>query len=133
MSSVIILSIALAISIGINALFFWYNRVLVSRLAFISNNISDLTEIVSNYREHLSSIFQMEMFYGDETLKFLITHTKDLKDILEDYEDVMYITQPIEEIESEFEESQQEEITNGQTIQGTEKDVFYAGTRRRDS
>tara|TARA_R110002072_G_scaffold46140_1_gene128076 strand:- start:228 stop:455 length:228 start_codon:yes stop_codon:yes gene_type:complete len=75
----------------------------------------------------------MEMFYGDETLKFLLTHTKSLKELLEDYEDVLYITEPIEEIESEYEGSQQEENNNGKKIKGTEENVFYAGSRRRDS
>jgi hypothetical protein len=133
MTSIIILSIALVISFIFNALFFWYNRTLLSRLSFISNNIDDLVEMISNYREHLRSVFQMEMFYGDETLKFLLTHTKSLKELLEDYEDVLYITEPIEEIESEYEESQQEENNDGQKIKGTEENVFYAGSRRRDS
>ena len=130
MTSIIILSIALAISFVFNALFFWYNRTLLSRLSFISNNIGDLIEMISNYREHLRTVFEMEMFYGDETLKFLLTHTKSLKELLEDYEDVLYITEPIEEIESEYEGSQQEENNK---IKGTEENVFYAGSRRRDS
>ena len=133
MTSIIILSIALAISFGLNALSFWYNRTLLSRLAFISNNIDDLIEMITSYRKHLKSVFEMEMFYGDETLKFLLTHTKSLKELLEDYEDVLYITEPIEEIESEYEESQQEENNDGQKIKGTEENVFYAGSRRRDS
>jgi|TARA_R110002110_G_scaffold97182_9_gene249735 hypothetical protein len=133
MTSIIILSIALAISFAFNALFFWYNRTLLSRLSFISNNIDDLIEMITSYRKHLKSVFEMEMFYGDETLKFLLTHTKSLKELLEDYEDVLYITEPIEEIESEYEESQQEENNDGQKIKGTEENVFYAGSRRRDS
>ena len=87
--------------------------------------------MVSNYRDHLTSVYNMEMFYGDETLKFLMAHTGDLKELLEDYENVLYVTEPIEEVEV-VEEDQQEEPNNG-TTQVQEENVFHAGTRRRDS
>ena len=133
MSSTIILSIVLVLSLVVNGFFFWYNRTLLSRLAFISNNLDDLTQMITSYKVHLTNIYSMEMFYGDETLKFLMTHTNDLKDMLEDYEDVLYITEPIEEVESEVDESQQEDETDGPQTQSNEENVFYAGTRRRNS
>ena len=132
MNSIVILSIILALSIAANAFFFWYNRVLLSRLAFISNNLDDLAEMVASYRAHLTKVYEMEMFYGDETLKFLLAHTNDLKEILEDYEDILYITEPIQELESELLEQKEEQINESQT-KNNEENVFYAGTRRRDS
>jgi hypothetical protein len=130
MTSAIILSICLGLSMMVNGFFFWYNRQLLSRIAFISNNIDDLMKMITNYRDHLVSVYNMEMFYGDETLKFLMSHTRDLKQMLEEYEDVLYITEPIEEIE--VVDDQQEEETNGPP-QVEEENVFYAGARRRDS
>ena len=87
-------------------------------------------KMITNYRDHLTSVYNMEMFYGDETLQFLLSHTRDLKEMLEEYEDVLYITEPIEEIE--VVDDQQEEQIDGPT-QVQEENVFYAGTRRRDS
>ena len=130
MTSTIIISICLCLSMAVNGFFFWYNRQLLSRIAFISNNIDDLVKLITNYRDHLSSVYNMEMFYGDETLKFLMSHTRDLKELLEDYENVLYITEPIEEIE--VVDDQQEEQIDGPT-QVQEENVFHAGTRRRDS
>ena len=130
MTSILILSIALGLSITVNGFFFWYNRTLLSRFAFISNNLDDLTQMVTSYRTHLATVYSMEMFYGDETLKFLISHTRDFESLLEEYENVLYVTEPIEEIE--VAEEQQEETTNGPT-QIDEENVFYAGARRRDS
>ena len=132
MNSIVILSIILALSIAANAFFFWYNRVLLSRLAFISNNLDDLAEMVASYRAHLTKVYEMEMFYGDETLKFLLAHTNDLKEILEDYEDILYITEPIQELESELLEQKEEQINESQT-KNNEENVFYAGTRRRNT
>ena len=130
MTSTIILSICLGLSMIVNGFFFWYNRQLLSRISFISNNIDDLMKMITNYRDHLSSVYNMEMFYGDETLQFLLSHTRDLKEMLEEYEDVLYITEPIEEIE--VVDDQQEEQIDGPT-QVQQENVFYAGTRRRDS
>ena len=131
MTSITILSDVLALSIMINGFFFWYNKQLLSRISFISNNIDDLVQMVTNYRAHLSSVYGMEMFYGDETLKFLMQHTKDLRELLEEYEDALFVTEPIEEIEVEEEEQQKEEQDG--TTKINEENVFYAGSRRRDT
>ena len=50
---------------------------------------------------------------------------------MEDYEDPEFFIEEFEE-ESEEAPSPQEEQTNGQTTQDQEN-VFYAGSRRRDS
>ncbi len=131
MTSITILSAVLALSIMINGFFFWYNKQLLSRISFISNNIDDLVQMVTNYRAHLSSVYGMEMFYGDETLKFLMQHTKDLRELLEEYEDALFVTEPIEEIEVEEKEQQKEEQDG--TTKINEENVFYAGSRRRDT
>jgi len=130
MSSIIIISIALAISLVFNGLMYWYSRQLTAKLAFIYDNIGDVSDIIANYRAHLKSVYSMEMFYGDETLKFLIDHTVSIGDLLEDYEDPEFF---LEEFEEEDVPSQQEENIDAETPQPQQKDVFYAGTRRRDS
>ena len=129
MSSIIIISIALTISLVFNGLMYWYSRQLTTKLAFIYDNIGDVSEIIANYRVHLKTVYSMEMFYGDETLKFLIDHTVSISDLLEDYEDPEFF---LEEFEDES-ASQQKEQTDAETPQPQQKDVFYAGSRRRDS
>ena len=128
MSSVIILSIVLAMSLIFNGIMYWYSRQLTAKLAFIYDNIGDVSEIIANYRVHLKSVYSMEMFYGDETLQFLMDHTRSIGSLLEDYEDPEFF---VEEFEDDA--PQQEELTDGETTQPQQKDVFYAGTRRRDS
>ena len=130
MSSIIIISIALTISLVFNGLMYWYSRQLTAKLDFIYDNIGDVSEIIANYRAHLKSVYSMEMFYGDETLKFLIDHTVSIGDLLEEYEDPEFF---LEEFEEEDVPSQQEENIDAETPQPQQKDVFYAGSRRRDS
>ena len=123
------LIIALSASIIINILVFWYMRRVIPRLVFMSRNLEDLTLLIINYRNHLKSIYQMEMYYGDETLKFLISHTNSLLDVLEDYEDIGLIIMP-EESESEEENIGEQQDAETQV---QEENVFYAGSRKRDN
>ena len=131
MSSIVILSIVLAVSLIFNGLMYWYSRQLTQKLSFIYDNIGDVSELITNYRTHLKSVYSMDMFYGDETLKFLIDHTRSISDLLEDYEDPeFFVEQFVEEDEGA---PQQEELNNAETPQIQQENVFYAGSRRRDS
>ena len=127
------LGFALFVSLLANGLFFWYIRKTTKRLLYISENINDLISLIGVYREHLKAIYEMEMFYGDETLKNLIDHTRSLYRILEDYEDVVYLTEPLEfYFDEQNEDNNNDEKTNEEEFP-SEKDVLYAGSRRRDS
>ena len=128
------LIIVLLVSVMANSLAFWYMRRVLPGFIYTSQNLEDLTTLVANYREHLRNIYGMEMYYGDETIKHLISHTTSLLEILEDYEDVYSITTPFEEI---YEEEQEDQNLKGDQPDGetqkNEENVFYAGSRRRDS
>ena len=126
-----ILSIVLVASLIFNGVMYWYSRQLTQKLSFIYDNIGDVSELITNYRTHLKSVYSMEMFYGDETLKFLIDHTRSISDLLEDYEDPEFFVEEFEELDDGA--SQQEELNNAETPQSQQENVFYAGTRKRDS
>jgi hypothetical protein len=129
MSSTVILITVLVGSLIFNGVMFWYLRQLTQRLTFIYDNIGDVSDIIANYRTHLKSVYSMEMFYGDETLKYLVDHTRSVSSLLEDFEDQEFF---LEEFESEEEDEQQQEQTNAET-KVQEENVFYAGSRRRDT
>ena len=130
MSSTVILITILVGSLIFNGVMFWYLRQLTQRLTFIYDNIGDVADIIANYRTHLKSVYSMEMFYGDETLKYLVDHTRSVSNLLEDFEDQEFF---LEEFESEEEdEPQQKEEINAET-KVQEENVFYAGSRRRDT
>ena len=131
MSSIVILSIVLTVSLIFNGLMYWYSRQLTQKLSFIYDNIGDVSEIITNYRVHLKSVYSMEMFYGDETLKFLLDHTRSISVLLEDYEDPEFFVE--EFVEEDEAAPQQEELSNAETPQIQQENVFYAGSRRRDS
>ena len=61
-----------------------------------------LTDEVHRFREHIKSVHELEMFYGDETLQGLITHTTELINNLEGFDYLLKNEDP--EIEEEGEE-----------------------------
>ena len=123
------ISIALILSIMINIFAIWYIRKLLAKVLFVSQNLTDLVDLLTTYRNHLRKIYSMEMFHGDKTIQFLIQHTNSLLDVLEDYSDIYLMTEPMafEEDEESYDEETRTETFN------TEKDVFYGGSRSRDS
>ena len=124
----IILGLILIVSIVANFMLLRLSMWQSSELANVSDGLGDLVEIIENYRNHLRDVYQLDSFYGDETLEGLMTHTNAVRALLEEqYGDVINITDPIEYEIEEVEEDGKEEIPE------KEKHVLYAGTRRRDS
>ena len=130
------LSIALGVSSIANIFMFWYLRKLLNKLMFVSENLNDLVEIVGNYGNHLKQVYKLEMFYGDETLKFLMSHTNSLLGILKEYEDVYEIAGTLElqgEIKIDREENNEEDSEEGTTEEEgspeiNKENVFYTGS-----
>ena len=122
------LVMALTASIVGNAIAFYYIRVVLAKLFYVGDNLSDLATMVTNYRNHLKSVYEMEMFYGDQTLQHLVEHTRSLYLVLEDFEDAYEIAEPPEDDE----ELEQEEQINAETTINQEN-VFYGGTRTSDN
>jgi len=121
------LVLALILSVSANVFFVWFSTTQSRKLSYVSQNLGDLVEIVMNYKEHLRKVYSLEMFYGDETLKMLMDHTNALVTILqEEYGDITYITDPLE-IEFIKEENEKKEEKS------FEEDVFYAGSRERNT
>ena len=120
------LILCLIASITANIFLVWYLRVLLGKLLFVGENIGDLVDLLTNYKKHLKTVYGMEMYYGDETLKFLMSHTNSLLEILEDYSDVYSIVEFQQDEEEELIEEEKEEYAE-ETI--SQENVFYAGTR----
>lgn len=100
MNTLFVVSTICTISILLNILSFWYIKVMLKKLLFVSDNLGDLQKQLDNYAERIESMYQMETFYGDETLQNLISHSKEIVDMIRDYEDIYSLTQ--EEVEGDI-------------------------------
>ena len=80
----IYLSVALAFSLAISIMFFWYNRQVIKNLAYILTNTREFNFILKEFREHLNGVYTKDTFYGDPTLEGLLEHTKDMVSVTDE-------------------------------------------------
>lgn len=94
----------------------WYLRKVLSKLLYVSENIGDFLIIIDNYAEHLDGIYNLEMFYGDETLQSMLKHTEAVLEEIEQFSAIYSLTTDLSEempdeegAEIEIEEEEEEE------------------------
>jgi hypothetical protein len=121
------LILALLTSVSANFLALYYIRTLLGKLFYVGENLSDLTQMITSYRNHIKAVYEMEMFYGDETLQHLMDHTRSLHEVLDEFEDIYEIAVPPDNTEET--ETNQEETQEDAPKTIDQENVFYAGTR----
>ena len=107
MKTVIILSVFCAFFAITTIFLFWYVRKILSKLLFISENIGDFMVVIDNYANHLETVYNMETYYGDDTIQGLIEHTKAITEEIEEFESVYSLTTDLDE---EYEYDEEDEI-----------------------
>jgi len=75
-------------SLGINVLLIWYIRKMLTKLLYISDSIGGLLISTKSFSNHLNGLYELETFYGDETLGMLIKHSKQVIEDIEEFEDI---------------------------------------------
>ena len=63
----------------------WYIKQLLTRLNSIDEDFLDLYESLDSFGDHVETIHELEMFYGDETLQSLMNHSLELVNKITDY------------------------------------------------
>jgi|TARA_R110002020_G_scaffold23607_3_gene78527 hypothetical protein len=89
MTSVIILAVLLFLSATLNIFMFWYGKAMMEDFYYMSDNLGSLMEQVIMFSEHLKSVHELEMFYGEEVLGGLIRHSKDLMETFQDFVEIV--------------------------------------------
>ena len=91
-----ILSLMLMLSLGINALLFVYSRNVAQKLVLVSSEIDDMRAAAASFAEHVKSVYELEAFYGDQTLQALMSHARSFREYMEEF-DFIYISEDEEE------------------------------------
>ena len=107
----IILIAVTTLSIFVNVFLFIYTREILSRLLFISEELGDLQDMTDNFAKHLHSVYEMETFYGDQTLKSLLNHAVSYNEQLETFEWIYSLTEEKEEFINDDRDTTYEEDT----------------------
>jgi hypothetical protein len=82
---------------------------LLQKLVFVSDNIGALVDSVRGFGEHAKGIYELDVFYGDETLQSLINHLKQLDEDLEEFELIYSLTDQQDIDEEDFYDDETEE------------------------
>jgi hypothetical protein len=106
MKTIVVLSVLCAFFAMTTIFLIWYVRKILTKLLFISENIGDFVVVVDNYASHLETVYNMDMFHGDETIQGLIEHTKEVVTEAEEFESVYSLTTDLEEYDEDDEEDE---------------------------
>lgn len=123
MKTIVILSVFCAFFAMTTIFLVWYIRKIITKLLFISENIGDFVVVVDNYASHLESVYNMETFYGDETIQGLIEHTKEVVTEAEEFESIYSLTTDLEE----YDEDDEDELNEIEEILDDEEN-YAAGS-----
>ena len=100
----IILSIVTVLSVLFSVFVFMYARSAIGRLLYVSNELGDLKSMIESFSSHTESVYQMDMFYGDQTLEDLMEHAQSFNQQLETFEFIYSLTdaEPINQEETKL-------------------------------
>ena len=78
--------VTMCLSIALNVLLIWFVRkIQTDYILFIRDNLEGLVQMHQEFNEHLDSVNNMEMYFGDQTLVGLLEHSKFTKEQTENF------------------------------------------------
>ena len=104
----VIVCIALAISTVFNVFAVWYCVRLLRELVQVSDSLEGLFIDGSNFSKHLEGVYELEMFYGDQTLENLLSHARTLTQEFDRYEVLFSLREPPKPEEEDFDDKAEE-------------------------
>lgn len=101
----IILSAILFISLILNIGIFTYARAAIVRLLAVAEELGDLQQMMDGFAKHLKAVYELDSFYGDQTLESLLNHAVSFNEQLETFEFIYSLTEEDTQIQDDREES----------------------------
>ena len=100
--------IIITISLFLNILLLWYVKQVLTKLWFLAENKDELQQRMDFFVAHLTSVYELETFYGDATLESLLEHSKDMAEYMKGYEEIYSLVR--EENEEELVDDNEKEV-----------------------
>ena len=80
--------LCLVLSFCLNVLLLWYIRRMLKQMLSVSDNMGNLVEDLASYQNHLQQLYEMEMYYGEPSIKNLIVHSKQIIEHVREFSSV---------------------------------------------
>jgi|18_taG_2_1085343.scaffolds.fasta_scaffold42516_1 hypothetical protein len=130
----VILFLILLLSAALNIFLLWYGWKSIQQIKYYDDELTETMTVIHNFTNHLKSVYELEMFYGDETLRHLLRHAQDLTEAFD--EPNLYAEDDITEeefINDDITESRAQEEKAPQDPQKQKfKKLFHTNSRRRN-
>ena len=82
----ILLCLALIVSLCFNIFLLWFAWKSIRQIAEYDEELRDLISVIKNFSHHVEGVHELEMFYGDETLRHLMRHARDIVSTFSTYD-----------------------------------------------
>jgi len=105
----IFLIVVILISLFFNLLLAWYIRRVMKRSSLMHNVTTDMLVALEDFSTHLDHVHELPLFYGDETLKGLLVHSRELVKYIKQYRGGFIFGIEGEQIDGESEEDTAQE------------------------
>tara|TARA_R110000824_G_scaffold45728_2_gene132061 strand:+ start:8423 stop:8782 length:360 start_codon:yes stop_codon:yes gene_type:complete len=97
----LILSAVMTLSLLLNIGLFIYARAAIVRLLAVSEELSDLQRMVDSFARHLKTVYELDSFYGDETLHGLLEHAISFNEQMDTFDYIISLTEEAQEENTE--------------------------------
>jgi capsule polysaccharide modification protein KpsS len=57
----------------------------------INDDIEEMFSTFDDFTKHVERVYQLELFYGDDTLESVINHSRDVLDEINEYRQKFYL------------------------------------------
>ncbi len=94
-------TITLSIALGLAV---WYVRGLLRVMYQMTVDVQQMEDKMVEFSKHLDNVYEMEMYYGDETLSQLIRHSKEVINSINMFRNIFEIENDKTNEEKETEE-----------------------------
>ena len=112
MTTLQIMITLLVVSAALNVVALWFIRNLLTKLFFVSNNLSEVNDVMLRFAEHLETVHSMETFYGDQTLQTLLEHSTLVVTMLQEFDEIYTMADGYENLGAA--EQEEGEIEDGE-------------------
>tara|TARA_R110002020_G_scaffold130148_1_gene291267 strand:- start:18898 stop:19257 length:360 start_codon:yes stop_codon:yes gene_type:complete len=92
----LILSAVATLSLLLNIGLFLYARAAIVRLLSVSEELSDLQIMVNAFAQHLKAVYELDSFYGDETLHGLLEHAIAFNEQMDTFDYIISLTEEVQ-------------------------------------
>ena len=91
------LYICLTISILVNCVMGWYMYKLLRNLVDVTEEFDNISVNMTNFSNHLKTVYDKETYYGDKTLEALVDHMKVVDESINSYTNMLVLFEDEEE------------------------------------